>query len=223
MEELLKIPAIKSANALFSFLYNEDPVIKWHAVTVLGKVVANIAKSDMEAARIIIRRLMWNLNDESGGIGWGSAEAMGEIFATHDGLAMEYYPILLSYGRENGNFQEHEMMQRGVLWGIGRLCQSRPDLIKGITPPDIITYLNSKDATVRGLGAWVAGLMGLSNAMSKLELLKNDENRIEIYLERKIQHPMVKDLAGEALMRMDQESLTTNNEYQISKFGGTNA
>ena len=30
---------------------------------------------------------MWTLNDESGGIGWGSPEVMGEILAAHKGLA----------------------------------------------------------------------------------------------------------------------------------------
>jgi len=40
-----------------------------------------------------MRRLMWNLNDESGGIGWGNPEAMGEILACHEALANEYAPI----------------------------------------------------------------------------------------------------------------------------------
>jgi len=58
----------------------------------------------MESARVIMRRLMWSLNDESGGIGWGAPEAMGEIMARHEQLTKEYSAILGSYIREDGKF-----------------------------------------------------------------------------------------------------------------------
>ena len=59
----------------------------------MGALVFSLAEQDMESARVVMRRLMWNLNDESGGIGWGSPEAMGEIMARHSGLAEEYSKI----------------------------------------------------------------------------------------------------------------------------------
>jgi len=48
---------------------------------------------------------------------------MGEILAAHNGLAQEYAHILLSYAREEGNYLELEALQRGLLWGIGRLAE----------------------------------------------------------------------------------------------------
>jgi hypothetical protein len=199
LKKLLQIPAGQVTNSLFYFLYHEDPVIKWHAVSAIGAVVANLALEDMEAARIVIRRLMWNLNDESGGIGWGSPEAMGEILACNEKLALEYWPILLSYAREDGNFQEHELMQRGVLWGIGRLSKERPELLKESAPPHIIPYLNSGDADVRGLAAWITGLLGSDEARLVLEGLRDDESRILIYMEGIFVEYQVKDLAEQAL------------------------
>jgi len=130
LEELCRLPARQVINPLFSFLYNNDEQIRWLTVSAMGAVVANLADKDMEEARIIMRRLMWNLNDESGGIGWGSPEAMGEILACHEGLAKEYAKILMSYTMEEGNYLEHEILQCGLLWGIGRLSQVRPKLIK---------------------------------------------------------------------------------------------
>lgn len=44
----------------------------------------------MEKACTVMRRLMWTLNDEFGGIGWGVPEAMGEIMVCHKGLAHIY-------------------------------------------------------------------------------------------------------------------------------------
>ncbi|MBU4388591.1 MAG: hypothetical protein KKB23_03510, partial [Proteobacteria bacterium] len=77
--KILELPARQVVNPLFSFLYNADELLKWKAVIAMGAVVSDLADHNMESARIVMRRLLWNLNDESGGIGWGSPEAMGEI------------------------------------------------------------------------------------------------------------------------------------------------
>jgi len=100
LESLSRLPARRVINPLFPFLYNLDEQIRWRAVIAMGAVVANLADEDMASARVIMRRLMWNLNDESGGIGWGSPEAMGEILACHEALSEEYNRILISYARE---------------------------------------------------------------------------------------------------------------------------
>jgi hypothetical protein len=96
---LCNLPARKVINPLFSFLLSTDSKIKWATVTAFGAVVSNLAEQDMESARVIMRRLMWQLNDESGGIGWGCPEAIGEIIACHEGLAREYARVPISYIR----------------------------------------------------------------------------------------------------------------------------
>ena len=141
---------------------------------------------------------LWNLNDESGGIGWGSAEAMGEILANNDKLAGEYSSILLSYARKDGNYQELESMQRGVLLGIGRLAQVRPDLIReGIS--FILPFINTKDPTLRGTAAFILGLAGDADAIGELENLLGDENEINMYIGDGTSKKQVKDIAREAI------------------------
>lgn len=196
LQEFCQHPPRKVINSLFSYLYTSDPEIKWNAVTAMGAVVAKLAREDTESARVIIRRLMWNLNDESGGIGWGSPEALGEILARSKILAHEYSKMLISYAREDGNFQEHELMQRGVLWGIGRLSQVRPNLVKD-SASYLIPYLKSPDAAVRGHAAWIMGLLGVEEARPNLEQLKKDTAELQIYRDRKLIKVQVKDLAGE--------------------------
>lgn len=198
LEELCRFPARRVINPLFTFLYNNDEQTRWRAVTAVGSVVSKLADEDAESARVIIRRLMWNLNDESGGIGWGSPEAMGEILASNEALAKEYARILISYAREDGNFQEHECMQRGVLWGIGRLSQVRPELVKNAAK-SLIPYLKSPDASVRGLAAWIMGLLGVDEALSDLGRLTQDETVIQIYMKRGLIKRRVKELAEEAI------------------------
>ena len=130
MDFITKMPPKRAVNPLFSFLCSLDERLKWRAVTAMGQVVSNLAETDLESARVIMRRFMWHLNDESGGIGWGCPESMGEIMARCERLADEYGCLLISYIQPEGNYLEHEILQRGVLWGVGRLVHSRPQFLK---------------------------------------------------------------------------------------------
>jgi HEAT repeat protein len=204
LETLCRFPPRKVVNPLFSFLYHPDVKVRWRAVEAMGLVVARLADQDRESARVVMRRLMWNLNDESGGIGWGSPEAMGAILARHDGLAEEYAPILISYTREDGNYLEHEILQRGLLWGIGRLAEVRPRLLTG-TEHYLIPYLKSPDAAVRGLAARAAGCLGMGSARPALLELAGDEASIETCRHGEIVRLRVSELATEALEQLDMK------------------
>jgi hypothetical protein len=160
----------------------------------MGKVVANLADEDMESARVVMRRLMWMLNDESGGIGWGAPEVMGETMASHEGLAKEYVSVLVSYVREDGNFLEYEPLQRGAVWGVGRVAHIVQDAV-----PHLIQFLESSDATVRGMAAWTVGLLRATAARVKLEALLEDDAEMFLYLNRELVSRSVNSLAKEAL------------------------
>jgi hypothetical protein len=151
------MPARKAINPLFSFLCSLDELLKWRAVTAMGEIVDRLANADMESARVIMRRYMWQLNDESGGIGWGCPEAMGEVMARNENLAQEFWCILISYIQPDGNFIEHEVLQRGALWGIGRLAHARPQLLK--TSVDYLhPYMQADD--IRICADWQPGRPG---------------------------------------------------------------
>jgi len=165
VEELCGLPLRAVVNPLFSFIQQGDEKVKWAAVKAMGAAVAKLAGHDMEAARIVVRRLMWNLNDESGGIGWGSPEAMGEILARHAGLAGEYAHILISYIREDGNYLENQVLQGGVLWAIGRVGEVYPELV-GDAVPHLFRYLDSSNVAHRRLAATALGLLAGQDANS---------------------------------------------------------
>ena len=198
LDHIIEIGERRVVNPLFSFLYHGSEILKWRAVTAMGMVVDHLAGHHPESARIIMRRFMWSLNDESGGIGWGSPEAMGEIMARNELMAKEYCRILISYINEDGNFLEHEMLQRGVLWGFGRVAHARPHLVK-----DGAVYLNpfmtSPDALKRGLAAWAAGPLKESVNRPFLEGLLGDDAKVEMYLEGQMRKFWVEQLAKEAL------------------------
>jgi hypothetical protein len=198
IETICLYPARQSVNFLFSFFYDKDEIIKWRAIAAFGRVVSMLADENMESARVIMRRLMWNLNDESGGIGWGSPEAMGEITALHPGLAKEFSNMLKSYIRPEENFLEHELLQRGVLWGIGRLAQARPECLPQ-TDGFLFPFLASADAYHRGLSAWALGNLKSRASVNALEQLAEDKNEILFFNDLVLKPLTVGFLATEAI------------------------
>lgn len=205
LNQLCQWPARQVINPLFSFLLSSNEQTKWRAITAMGAVVANLAEKDMESARVVMRRLIWSLNDESGGIGWGAPEVMGEIIASHEGLAKEYAPMLISYVWEEGNFLEYEALQRGAVWGVGRVAQVRPELVQDARAY-LLPYLKSMDATVRGMAAWTFGLLGADVALPQLEALLVDEAEVSLYVDRRLVLRSVSDLAKEALAGITQSA-----------------
>jgi len=197
LEFIGSLPGRRVINPLFSFLCSTDPQVKWRAVKAIGEVVRKVAEEDMESARVIMRRMIWNLNDESGGIGWGLPEAMGEVLAQHQGLAGEYVMILESYIQEDGNFLEHQPLQRGVLWGLGRLAQERPELLKNTTP-HLRPFLSSGDAVLKGLAVWTMGLIGGCQGDPALAELESDETEVTLYLNGTERNYRISELARRA-------------------------
>lgn len=198
MRELERFPPRRIINPLFALLYSTDESIKWRAVTAFGAVAAGMAKEDPEAARNVMRRLIWNLNDESGGIGWGSAEAMGETMARDERMTEEFSCILHSYISEQGNKLENAMLERGVLWGLGRLAQARPaEVEKWID--DLVPYLSSQDPVHRGFAAWTLGFLDTSGVVESLKPLLGDPHRILLYDKGELTDIGVDELAARAL------------------------
>jgi hypothetical protein len=207
LSEWAQWPPRQVINPLLSFLFSIDEKVKWRAVTAVGIVVAELAHQNMEAARTIMRRLIWSLNDESGGIGWGSAEAMGEIMARHDQLAEEYHRILISYICEDGNRLEHGLLECGALWGLGRLAGEKPHLVAGARAC-IFPYLHSQDPLQRGLAAWVLGFLHPVLPANTLLPLIDDHSEITIYDRETLCRYRLSELASRTAQALGEDAET---------------
>ncbi len=195
---------------LFSALYNIDEIIRWHSVSAFGIVVDRMARKEMESGRIIMRRFLWSLNDESGGIGWGAPEAMAEIMAKNDELFKEYGHMLFSYMRkdgpepfQDGNFIELPELQRGVIWGIGRLTDIYRGILidKGIVA-DLVPYLRSSDGVVRGMTLWTLKKLNHVSAESDVLRLMGDHTSLGIYDKGVIIRTTISNLACQVVGSM---------------------
>ena len=190
---------------LQSALCTTDECIRWHAVTALGIVVASRAMADIEAGRRVIRRLMWTITEESGGIGWGAPEAIAEILARHDGLAREYAQLLVSYLVPDGNYLEFEPLREGILWGIARLAEAQPrTMVELDVVPYLRSYVTNSNPVMRGLAVWALGDLRAHDAVADIEKLQDDRSPIRVYREERFVSTRVADLAVEALLRLTE-------------------
>ena len=211
---LASFSAKEVVNPLFSALCSPNEIVKWHAVTAFGWVVPNIANEDFESARVIMRRFLWSLNDESGGIGWGAPEAMAEIMVQDERLADEYLHMLISYTRDDGpelfqdgNFLELPMLQRGLLWGIGNLCFARKERMQHFCiGKDLQAYLASPDGPVRGLALWALAALEESFGGKEASGLLKDTAEVSIYWQGQFLSHTVGELAKRYLQDLEDES-----------------
>ena len=59
----------KALSLLVRMAYDKETLVGWRAIKAAGRIAKALAKIDHEFLRITIRKLLWSLSDESGGIG----------------------------------------------------------------------------------------------------------------------------------------------------------
>lgn len=206
LAEVRRWPPRRAISPLIACLLHRDEKVRWHAVSAVGAVTATLAETDPEAARTVVRRLMWNLNDESGGIGWGAPEALAEIMAVHGGFAEEFGHMLVAYLRPDGCYIEVPALQGGLMWGLGRLAGTRPDVLRARGAPVYLPpYLDAEDPEVRGLAARALGLLKVKGAEQRLAALKEDPAGFTLYSQGILTPVTVGSLAGAALKQLSPD------------------
>lgn len=149
-----RIPSRSATRVLLSFLSSADGTLRSRSAKALGRLVAERARSDLDGAREIVRRLMWSLNDESGGIGWGAPEALAHILACSDSLCEEFAPVFVSYLRKDGNFLGGGPVEPSLLAAAGILAQARPETLRSLgAERHLAPFLRSPLKNTRKLAA----------------------------------------------------------------------
>ncbi|UCD17733.1 MAG: hypothetical protein JSV44_02190, partial [Candidatus Zixiibacteriota bacterium] len=125
---------------LLSLTYGDDELRRWRAIEAIGKVAGWLTIRGIEKVRDFIRRLLWLMNDESGGLGWFCPEIIGEILVNVPALAREYAGLLPAYFHQ-------EPFEKGTHQAVYRVAQVCPlPFVKSI--PKLADSLNNPDPVV---------------------------------------------------------------------------
>lgn len=114
----------KALSLLIRMAYDKETLVGWRAIKAVGRIANALVKNESEFLRIAVRKLLWSLSDESGGIGWAAPELLGEIvhsdpegFADIIPLIAEVYDI------------EEQTFRPGVVYALARVAEVSPEMI----------------------------------------------------------------------------------------------
>ncbi len=114
----------KVLSALVRLAYDKDQLIGWRAIKAIGLAAREMVEADYEFLRVTIRKLLWSLSDESGGIGWSAPEILGEIVSADPRRFDDIIPLIVEvYDIEEKTFRP------GVLYALSVIASKEPDLV----------------------------------------------------------------------------------------------
>jgi hypothetical protein len=177
----------KVVPSLNRLLFDDDPLIRWRAVTGLGWVAAH----DPYALENVIGRLIYTMNDDSGQIGWMSPQALGEIAAVDPDLVEDFFRIVI-------NSINVPDFSAGVCWAIGRVAPVRRDMVEDTGPMLAKMVLDSRPL-VRAEALRALGSLNWPPAKEILALQRTDPAPVTVYKNEQLVETTVGDVAREAL------------------------
>jgi len=158
---------------LTGLLFDRNNYRCWQAVEGLGYATEVQATKDLEKIRRLLRSQFWNMNDESGNVGWFSAEAIGEMLHGAPVLIDEFAGMIPHFFKE-------EPFERGAHWAVARVAQLRPDFYKS-SMPTISQSLNEEDPYIRMYTIWALAAIGPMFVKGTIRELIDDSTECEYY------------------------------------------
>jgi len=181
-------------------LYSLEERLRWSAVEAAAKLMELWWKSGrQEKVRQYVRTLFWSMNEESGGIGWSSPQAVAEIIATIPEIAEPYGSMMIAH-----TIDEPPLVN-GCLWGIGRMGRLIADSLAFFQKQILATFLID-DARTLGLATWAMGEAGFSPAKPQIEKLSSRAEPVAIYINGEFTVRTLHDWAAGSLMKMRQHA-----------------
>jgi len=172
---------------LISMSYDKEDVVTWRAIEAVGAIASAIADDQIDIIRDTVRRLIWSMTDECGGIGWSAPEILGEIIRNKPDAFSEIIPIVWS-------FRDEGLFKASALWAMVRIAEIRPDLVNFIVK-DLPEMLRDNDPNVRGYAVWVSGKLNYSPTLKDMQELMRDESIVKYYEDGEFSQKKVCDLA----------------------------
>jgi hypothetical protein len=158
---------------LCALLYEPDDHFRWRAIEALGSVAAIVADTDLQSVRELVRRLEWLMNDESGGAGWHSPEAMAAIVVNVPPLLDTFGVLLGSYLRDDG-------LSRGAHWAVAALAKVRPGLFADRID-ELTVSLDSNDPFIRGYAVIALASIAGDTLAERTKNMRDDSGTLELY------------------------------------------
>jgi hypothetical protein len=115
----------KVLSVLVRLAYEKDTLIGWRAIIAVGRVAGLFVRDQYEFLRETVRKLLWSLSDESGGIGWSAPEMLGEIVSADPKRLADIVPLIAQVYSI-----EEDVFRPGVLYALRRIAETDPAVVR---------------------------------------------------------------------------------------------
>jgi hypothetical protein len=181
------------------FLYETDETLRWDAIETIASLMGKWwHEGKKEAVLEYIRNLLWLLNDESGGIGWGAPETIAETIILIPELLQPYGSMMMAHALEGP-----PMLNSG-LWAIGRLGKRARESIP-LFQDRVFAAFDSREPQTLGLAAWAMGQAGFTPALAAVKTLADRKELVRILIDGHFQEKPLGDWAQEAIASLSHE------------------
>ncbi len=184
--------------------YDKETLASWRAIKAVGLAARELIKTDYEFLREAVRKLLWSLSDESGGIGWSAPEMLGEIVAVDPQRFSDIIPLIA------GVYSiEEDVFRPGVVYALERIAGVSPELVmphRGI----IFSALSGPDPLTRVYAVRVVKSIWKLESQKNRSIIKglikgltSDQREVFIYHNDGFSRIEVGDEADNALSELE--------------------
>jgi len=163
----------RAASTVIAAIFETDDLRRWRAIEALGTLAEDAARKDLETVRDWVRRIFWNMMEESGGLMWHGPEAIGEMLA-------RVPPLIREFASPLGSYRAEEPFEAGTYTALARLALVDPETIREIVPY-LVSGLRDPDPRIRAHAALAVFRSGADAGRSAAERLWDDDERIVVY------------------------------------------
>jgi hypothetical protein len=154
----------------------------------MGYVARALRTTHLDVLRETVRRLLWSMSDESGGIGWSAPETLGEIVRSDPEEFRDIIPILWSN-------REEESFRPGAVWALARVAGVRPDMV-AFSSDNLKELVSDPNPAVRGYAALLVRATTPEGKEDILRKLSGDFGILRVYSNGLLREKTVSELAG---------------------------
>jgi hypothetical protein len=184
----------KTLRFMQRLLYEPVEAERYYCAWMIGKVCARVATREPGPVADLLHRLFEACSD-SAATSWGMVETIGSIVAARPDIYGAFTRHLL-------NFLGDESTQAPVIWALGEIASTRPDLIRKVSFYSTFQFLEHADPLMRGLTVRLLGRIHAKEASFQVMGLQKDQNEITIYEQGRPVQTTVAQLAYQAVKMM---------------------
>lgn len=186
----------KVVSQLVRIGYDKETLLGWRAIKAIGLIATEMVKTDYDFLRETVRKLLWSLSDESGGIGWSAPEILGEIVSSDPDRFGDIIPLIA----EVYNIEE-KVFRPGIIYALGRIAEIDPKSV--LKQKELIIKALSDDNPLTRVYALavindIKGLLddqAVQSAKKLVQALRSDRSEAWIYKSGTFINTQVREIA----------------------------